>query len=270
MGGRGSSKPDPEAQAAEALYGAPLASFTEERKRLSTELRDAGDAEAAKRFAKLPKPSVSAWVVNRLYRDARDDMDALIEAGQRMRAGEVAAGRDQRSMLARLNQRAGDILRDDGHAASPAMLRRVTMTLQALSAIGSFEPDAPGQLSQDRDPPGFDLLAGVPMAPPEKGAKQEKERKPARAAPSREEPPPDPAERRREQRAAAQLKMLERTATQAKRRADARASEVEGLREELERAEATAERLRAALKKAEAALEEARAASDKAVEALSD
>ncbi|HYU14862.1 MAG TPA: hypothetical protein VEL05_02270, partial [Candidatus Acidoferrum sp.] len=146
---------DPAAGAAELLYAAPLATFTAERKRLADELRAAGAGEAAEHVAKLGKPSVSAWVVNRLYRDARPDVDALLHAGRRMRAGDVAATRDQRAVLARLHQRAALALRAGGHAASPAMLRRVTTTLQALSAIGSFDPDPPGQLVEDRDPPGF-------------------------------------------------------------------------------------------------------------------
>ena len=276
MGGRASRSDGAATGAADALYGATLSAFTAERKRLADELRAKGAGEAADELARMAKPSVSAWVVNRLYRDAREDLDALLEAGRRMRAGDVSASREQRAALARLHQQAGDILRGDGHAASPSMLRRVTTTLQALSAIGSFEPDAPGQLARDRDPPGFDLLAGVRIPPPPP------EKKPARAAPGRgarakedeeaEAAPAvqDRAERQRQERAAAQRKMLERSAAQAGRRADARAREVETLRADLERAEATAERLRTALGSAEEALAEARAVVDAAVAALAD
>jgi hypothetical protein len=264
MGGRASRSDRAGGDAAEALYAAPLSAFTEERKRLADELRQAGEADAAERLARLGKPSVSAWVVNRLYRDARKDLDQLLEAGRRMRAGDAAATGDQRAALARLNRRAADILRADGHAPSRSMLRRVTTTLQALS----FEPDRPGQLVRDRDPPGFDLLAGVPLAPPEP-----EKRRPARAArgePEETGAAPDPAERQRRQRAAAQRKLLERSAAQASRRADARAGEVESLRADLERAEAAAERLRTALRAAEQQLADARAAADAAIAALTD
>jgi uncharacterized membrane protein YdfJ with MMPL/SSD domain len=49
------------------------------------------------------------------------------------------------------------------------MLRRVTQTLSALAATGGFDPDPPGALSADRDPPGFEAvgiggLAPVPVA----------------------------------------------------------------------------------------------------------
>jgi hypothetical protein len=279
MSARGAGQAhDAAADAAAALYGMPLASFTAERNRLAAELKQEGAVEASRAVAKLGKPSVSAWVVNRIYREARGDLDALLEAGGRMRAGDASASRDQRAVLSRLHKRAAEILERDGHAASPAMLRRVTTTLQALSAIGSFDPDPPGQLVQDRDPPGFDLLAGVPLppAPPEKKAdkakksakKGEATQKAEKAA--REEEPPDPAARQRQQRAAAQRKMLERSAAQASKRADARAQALAELRSDMERAQAKYERLRDAVERAEAELDEARTAADAAIRALDE
>jgi hypothetical protein len=284
MGRRDSDRSDATSGAAEKLYALPLASFTAERKRLADQLKASGDAEAARAVAKLGKPSVSAWVVNQLHREAREDLDALIEAGQRMRGGEMAAGRDQRAALARLHQLSSELLVRDGHAASPSMLRRVTMTLQALSAIGSFEPDPPGQLVEDRDPPGFDLLAGVTLErdddeprkskpTPSRSRKPGKatrnaDGEPARARGKADEQVIDLEARRREQRDAAQRKMLEHTAAQAAKRAETRATEVAELRDDLERAEATAERLRTALAAAQARLDEARAAADAAIKAL--
>lgn len=260
-------------EAAEALYGGPLASFVAERKRLATEVRGRGDRESAAAILALGKPSVSAWVVNRLQREDPDLLGELFAAGQRMRGGDVSASRDQRAVLARLHQRAIEILEAGGHAASPAMLRRVTTTLQALSAIGSFEPDLAGQLVDDRDPPGFDLLAGVPMAPRER---DEEPAAPRAKQAARAAPPPapaapiDPEERRRRQRAAAQVKLLEQKAIQAARRASLRADAAAEIRADLERAEATAERLRAALAEADEALAEARAAAEEIARALAD
>lgn len=293
MGRGDSERKDATADAAEQLYAAPLAEFTAERKRIADQLKASGDIEASRAVAKLGKPSVSAWVVNQLYREAGDDLEALLEAGQRMRGGDMGAGRDQRAALARLHQASSELLVRDGHAASPSMLRRVTMTLQALSAIGSFDPDPPGQLVQDRDPPGFDLLAGVTLersdddeprrsskadkaskARSGKAGKPEKTDKKADGEPAKTRGKDDKAQvidleaRRREQRDAAQRKMLEHTAAQAAKRAEARAGEVAELRDDLERAEATAERLRTALAKAQARLDEARAAADAAIKAL--
>jgi hypothetical protein len=271
MAGR-RTQTDPAAGAAELLYGSSLASFTAERRRLSEELGREGEAEAAKHVARLAKPSVSAWAVNRLHRDAREDLDALFAAGSRMRSGDLAATREQRAVLARLHRRAEEILTQGGHAASPAMLRRVTTTLQALSAAGTFDPDPPGQLVQDRDPPGFDLLAGVPAPRPATKATTKAKATKAAKKDERAAAPVsarvDPEERRREQAARAQRKLMERTAEQARRKVAAREKEADEIRAELERAEAKAERLRSTLGRAEKALEEARAAADAAARAL--
>src|SRR5687767_12116073 len=102
--------------ARDELYGAAFTAFTAERKRLASELR-ASDKEAAAEVAKLPKPSLSAWVVNRLWREARDDFDALLDAGRRMRKGQLEASTDQKKALARLRSRAERTLTSDGHAA---------------------------------------------------------------------------------------------------------------------------------------------------------
>ena len=49
------------------LIQAPLAEFVAERKRLSLELKTAGDKEGAKALASTAKPGASAWAVNQLH-----------------------------------------------------------------------------------------------------------------------------------------------------------------------------------------------------------
>jgi hypothetical protein len=147
--------------AAEALYGAPLKQFVEERKRLAADLKAAGDKAAAAAVAKLARPGMSAWVVNQLWREARKDMEALFAAGAKLRGGDFGAGAAQRAALQSLRNKAVEVLKSDGHAPSDGTLLRVQKTLQALSAIGGFEPDEPGRLVEDRDPPGFEVLGGV-------------------------------------------------------------------------------------------------------------
>lgn len=44
------------------------------------------------------------------------------------------------------------MLSEGGHSANDATLRRVTMTLSALAAAGSFEPDRPGALTKNPEP----------------------------------------------------------------------------------------------------------------------
>src|SRR5688572_25591336 len=143
------------------LYRAPLDQFVAERKRLAGELKAAGDKAAAARFAKLGRPTISAWAVNQLWWHARDIFDPLLASAERLRAGDVSARASHRELLARLRARAADLLVASGHGATEATLRRVSTTLAAVSATGSFEPDPWGALAADREPPGFDALSAM-------------------------------------------------------------------------------------------------------------
>jgi hypothetical protein len=145
-------------KALQALYGAPLAAFVTERKRLAAELRAAGDDAAAKELAQRRRPTASAWAVNQLYWHARDAFDALLKTAERLRKGDLEATRAHRDALAELRKRAAAMLEDAGHAATAATLQRVTGTLSAIAASGGFDPDEPGALSADREPPGFDAF----------------------------------------------------------------------------------------------------------------
>jgi hypothetical protein len=151
---------------ADALHGGSLRDFANDRKRLATELRQAGNRAAATIVASLPRPTLSAWLVNRLWRQARPEFDALFGAAARIRAGELAAVPEQRAALARLRSLAAEVLRADGHAAADGTLARTSTTLQALAAAGSFDPDPPGRLLADRDPPGFESMAGLSLTGP--------------------------------------------------------------------------------------------------------
>jgi hypothetical protein len=147
--------------AVRALYRAPHGGFVAERKRLADELRAAGERAAASKLAKLPRPTISAWVVNQLYWHARDQFDVMLAAAQRLRDGDLAANAAHHEAIAKLRQRAGNLLADAGHTASEATLRRVTTNLAAIAATGGFEPDPPGALAADREAPGFAALGLV-------------------------------------------------------------------------------------------------------------
>jgi hypothetical protein len=250
---------DPIDPAAEELYGAPLSQFTAERKRLADALRAEGDRSLAARVAALARPTMAAWVVNQLWRRARGDMNELMAAGQNMKRGEPGAWQEQRAALARLAAEAGEVLRADRHAASPATLRRVTTTLQALSAVGSFAPDPAGRLVADRDPPGFEVLgdedgapaaavaaAATPAATPRRGAEGRAAIERARAA-AREKADRERQAEKARNRAASLGRTIDRLRT-----------EVEELKEELA---ARHEALRAAEKERDAALAEAERAA---------
>jgi len=148
-------------QAVAALYRAPFESFVTERKRLSGELKSEGDKAGAAQFAKLGRPSISAWTVNQLWWHARDAFDELFETAAELRRGKLSASPAHRKALAKLSARAQQLLSEGGHSTNDATLRRVTMTLSGLAAVGNFEPDAPGALTKDREPPGFEAFGGV-------------------------------------------------------------------------------------------------------------
>jgi hypothetical protein len=150
-------------EAVQALYRVPLASFVMERRRRAAALRAAGDEAAAAQLAKRARPTISAWTVNQLWWHAREAFDDLLAAAKRVRTGDHRAVGTHREAIARLRKRSEAILKEAGRGATAATLQRVTTTLAAIAAAGGFEPDLPGTLAADRDPPGFEAMA-VPAA----------------------------------------------------------------------------------------------------------
>jgi hypothetical protein len=144
--------------AVETLFQVPLEQFVAERKRLASELKTAGDRDGAAKLVKLTRPPVSAWVVDQLWWRAREAFVALFEAAERVRRGDFGASTAHREAIANLRAQATRILNDAQHGATEATLRRVTQTLSALAAAGSWAPDPPGALTADRDPPGFEAI----------------------------------------------------------------------------------------------------------------
>lgn len=141
--------------ALESLFQAPHAEFVAERKRLAAELSQAGDPAAGKKLDKTRRPSVTAWAVNQLWWKERGTFKDFLRAAERLRDADLSATEAHRKAQAKLRERAATLLGEAGHAATDGTLRRVTTTLAALAAVGGFEPDAPGTLRFDRDPPGF-------------------------------------------------------------------------------------------------------------------
>src|SRR5262249_50417622 len=147
--------------AVRALYQAPHGEFVAERKRLASELTKAGHQGEAALLAKHTRPSVSAWAVNQLWSRDEAAMKALFASGARVRAGDLSAVAAHRQATAELVAKAGALLAEAGHSTSEATLRKVSASLAALAVVGSFEPDPPGALRSDRDPPGFESMALV-------------------------------------------------------------------------------------------------------------
>ena len=233
--------------AVEALYRGPLEVFVAERKRLAQELKVGGDKEGAARLAKLGRPSISAWAVNQLFWRERETFDRLLATAARLKKGEHAAGTEHRRTLSALRARATVRLEGAGHAAPESTLRRVTMTLSAIAASGSFEPDPPGALTGDRDPPGFEAIAGgfetgASSAPQ---AKRERQRAAEERRRLEEEQARNRAERER----------LESSLRAARTELSTQERDVERLRHELSVAESRVERTQSMIDKLQRALE---------------
>ncbi|HEX2057119.1 MAG TPA: hypothetical protein VHI71_02015 [Actinomycetota bacterium] len=160
----------------ERLYGLPLEEFTSARNALAADLAKAGRKDDAAAVKKLKKPSITAWVVNRLVRVERPEVERLLDLVDELKeartAGEInALGAERRELVARLTRRAGAILEEAGHAASAGALQRVTQTLSAGGEEDERRALSTGTLSQDLAPTGFDALGAfgdaAVMSPPE-------------------------------------------------------------------------------------------------------
>ncbi|HEX2669459.1 MAG TPA: hypothetical protein VHM25_01240 [Polyangiaceae bacterium] len=257
-------------QAVSALYQAPFESFVTERKRLAGELKAEGDKAGAAQLAKLARPSISAWAVNQLWWHARDAFDELFETAAELRKGKLAANPAHRKALAKLGTRAQQLLSEAAHSANDATLRRVTMTLSGLAAAGSFEPDTPGALTKDRDPPGFEAF-GIASSSAEEVA-EERPTPTKRREPAADEPlqPADAPRRKREAEAEAAKhnREAEARAAEEKRRAEAEAAERKREAEAQAKRQARRKQLQGELADAKAELTERERERDRAAKQL--
>jgi len=147
--------------------------FVTARNTLAGELKKAGRDKDAAQVKSIAKPSISAWTVNQLYWRHREAFDRLLETGERFRqaqskrlAGSGVDIRDllneRRDTLSAMSRLAAAILQKSSGASPPGVMRRITASLEALSAYGTLlgAPRA-GRLVEDVDPPGFDSLAAL-------------------------------------------------------------------------------------------------------------
>lgn len=263
----------------DALFKLPLTEFISARKTLATRLKREGHGNESDRVKSLVKPSISAWAVNQLYWHHREAFDRLIATGQDFRraqssrfAGKVADMREaldaRREALAELSTLATKVLRDAGHNPTPDMVRRVTTTLEAMSAYPSLPDDlAPGRLTQDVDPPGFDSLASFVSV----AAMPARTKEPARLIPFRKDtaatkapPVPSGAARQIEKTRQAKIAAAKASLQEARRvlaKAQTRAQNAEAAQKKANADAKEKEKLR---REAEERLDKARSASEAA------
>jgi hypothetical protein len=272
----------------DALYMLPLAEFTGARNALAAQLKKSGRGDEAARVKSLAKPSISAWAVNQLYWNQREEFDQLIALGERFhkaqKSGKVAEMRAaldaRRETLTELSELATSELRDAGQNPAPDTIHRITTTLEGISAYASLT-DGPhaGRLTNDVDPPGFESLAsfapGMKSLPTAVGivstiAKRKQQHPPATAGGTDLTPTP---RRKQAERGDIRQKKEARKATIAAARVSLQEAKrsLTAARATMERREATQKKADAEAKKTEkqkrdveASLEKAQAAAQAA------
>ncbi len=232
----------------ERLYGGDLDGFVAARAAAAKELRSQGKRGEAAAVAALRKPSVAAWIVNRLARAEAGLLDELLAAGARLREVQLGAAAPhelrtavtaETHALDALMRAAGEVAAGAG-AGGQAALERVRETLHAAA----LDPDLAievrrGVLVREQQAVGFPMGVVVPArrSPPAARRPKPAPRRPVPQAKT------DAAAARRVERAAAQA--AEATA-------------------KLAQAEAALAEARAAVAAAERGLGEARRAAERA------
>jgi hypothetical protein len=233
----------------DALYGLALDEFIAARDGLARRLRSDGDRDAAGRAQQLRKPSVAAWALNQVSRRDGAMVEALLAAGERLRAaqnrlletgGEPGALREaaaaQRSALEDVAAGAERALEQAGHGSGATIQNKLLETLQAAIRDPSLgELLRTGRLLREAQIGDLGLgevdLAGALAASTaaEASIPAAKASTPARAAPR-----PDPALARRRrtlegrlERARAQQSELDQARRSLEREAKAAAGEAE-------------------------------------------
>jgi hypothetical protein len=155
----------------DALFKLPLAEFTGARNTLAAQLKKNGRGDDAAFVKALVKPPISAWAVNQLYWNHREEFDRLLTSGERFHKAQASSSSAKvadmrgaldarRKSLTHLSDLATSLLRNAGHSPSLDTIRRITTTLEAMSVyVSRSDAPRPGRLTHDVDPPGFESLA---------------------------------------------------------------------------------------------------------------
>jgi hypothetical protein len=220
------------------LYALPLNEFTAARDEIAKRLRGEGERELAAEVKQLRKPPVAVWLVNTLAREREVDVKRLLKAGEALASAQAAATRegfadarrDEQHALERLAGAARELAGREGVGAPAADRAVQTLRTASLSEEGR-ELLKRGRLTEELEPPGFEALAGMPVAPPETKRPAPK-RQTARLKKAREKVEKLKAE---ERELAAAARAAQREAERAERDAAAAAKRLAKAEAELER-----------------------------------
>jgi hypothetical protein len=271
------------ASVAEELYALSPGDFTAARDERVAQARTSGNRDLARAIGALRRPTVSAWLVNQLVREAGDQVGDLLALGESLRqAQKDLAGEQVRELSAQrrrlvtgLVAKAKRLAERDGRAAGLQVEREVEATLQAaladadaaaavragclaspLSYAGLGVGDEAGAVSWQRAPARDKAPAGDKVPAGDKTSAKRKA--PARASRRR---PAETAETRAARLAAEEE---ERKARQAAAEAERRAAKIAEAEQAVRRATDAVAAAQADLTEAEAKFASARAAQESA------
>jgi hypothetical protein len=241
------------------LDAAPPPAFVRARNALAARLRTAGRVGEAAEIARLRRPSLVPWLVNRLAQTNASGVRRLLAEADRLRRATLHepdaipdATVRHRAALHHLVQETERLLAGAHLRASPSVLRRVHATLSAAAADRSKHAQLrQGRLAEELEPGGFAVLGAMPsphlrLVKPDQGreeiaARENREHRRQREAIEREQRQTarreSAAQRRQMLKLQADAVRRERTIQRATRQATR-------LREELRRVEERIERER--------------------------
>jgi hypothetical protein len=278
--------------AADQLYAADPAEFTDRRSDLVAQARADGDQAAARAIGALRRPTRAAWVVNQLARADPDAVARLGRLGDDLRAAESALDGDQLRELSQTRRKLlGQLTRqalDEAGVTDPpdALQQEVTGTLSAALADPQVAARVgQAQLAKSVQPAGFGfgLATGddngsddEPSAPPAPsprprtgqkgtGPTRAEARQAAQEQADRERAQREQAERERQRRA---IDEAEQTLAEADRVADSARSAEADREDTVRRLEEQLEDAQDALADAKRRSREARTAQRQARKAL--
>jgi hypothetical protein len=234
---------------ADELYGAPFDEFIARRGAAVKELRKEKRREEADAVKALRKPALSAWTINQLARQARDDVDQLLAAGAALRqakAGDTLrdATRDERGAVDRLVEQGTALLREAGHTVTDKTAGELRDTLHA-AALDDEVRDllGRGRLVEPRQAIGLGAFEGAgPLPSPKRQRQRARDEKPRKD---------EAAERRKRIQAAG------KALSEAEAVLEEREAEVERAERQLARAREAAAQARADVDSRQAELDEA-------------
>jgi hypothetical protein len=274
--------------AVDALYTRPLDEFIAARDAAVRQAADDGDRLGAERVKRLPKPSVAAWVINHVARDHPDEVAALADLGDELRAatadrdrGRIRAldhlRRERTEGLVRTVREAGEV---GGRPVSAAVLDRLTETLTATV----MDPDAAaavraGRLARALQHVGFGIVdeqgeeADLVALHPVRGgtdADADAEKAGARKAGAKAEPSTAAPESDTADSEAADLAAAERAVDEASAQVDRLEARRDDVRERLRSADAEIKRGQSEVERLDSELERLAAERDTASQDLDE